>query len=131
MNEARVNNGLSIVVERKKVNCGSHPSQGPTLILERKDMELHLSKHLLHEGEGDGQNKDVPWRMNRQLTCASIRQGQKGKFRQSCPGGIALQMIAFVWQHRCDLDSRHRLRYFREDRRGPKEFDLLQGDEHI
>ena len=42
MNEARVNNGLSIVVKRKKVNCGSHPSQGPTLILKRKDMELHL-----------------------------------------------------------------------------------------
>jgi len=43
MNEARVNNGLSIVVEGMKVNCGSHPSQGPALILERKDMELHLS----------------------------------------------------------------------------------------
>jgi hypothetical protein len=57
MDEARVNNGLSIVVERKKVNCGSHSSQGPTLIFERKDVKLHLSRIFLHEGAGDGQNE--------------------------------------------------------------------------
>ena len=69
--------------------------------------------------------------MNRQLTCASTRQGQTGKFRQSCLGGRALQMIAFVWHHLSDLDSRHRLLYFREGRRGTREFDLRQEDGYI
>ncbi len=131
MNEARVNSRLFIVVERKKVNCGSHPSQGPTLILECKDMELHLSSMCYMIVKEMVRMKYVPWRTNRQLICASIRQGKKGKFRQSCPGVRALQVIAFVWQHRCDLDSRHRLAYLHEDRRGIIEFDLLQVDEHI
>jgi hypothetical protein len=88
-------------------------------------------EHLLLEGQNMGKRKDVPLRMNRQLTCASTRQGKKGKFRRFCPCGIALQMIAFEWQHRCDLDFRHILRYFREDPRGPGEFDRLQEDERI
>ncbi len=96
-------------------------------------MELHLwsicyTKVMETVGM---KKKNIPWRMNKQLTCASIHQGQKGKFRRSYPGGIALQTIAFVWRLRCDLDSRHRLPYFREDRRDPREFDLLQEDEHI
>jgi len=131
MNEARVNNGLSIVVEGMKVNCGSHPSQGPVRSFERKDMELHLSSICYTKMKVTVKTKDVPWQMNRQLTCASIRQGQKGKFRQSCPGGIALQSITFVWRHRSNIDSRYRLLYFPDDRRGPRESDLLQEDEHI
>ncbi len=130
MNKARVNNGLPVVVEGKKVNCGSHPSQGPTLILERKDMEFHLSSICYMKVKETVRMKDVPWRMNRQLTCALTRQGKKGKFRRSCPDGRALHTIVYVWQHRCDRDSRRRLRYFRQDRRGPREFDLLQEDEH-
>jgi hypothetical protein len=43
MNEVRMANELSVVGERKEVNRRSHPLQGPTLILEPKDMQLHLS----------------------------------------------------------------------------------------
>ena len=45
MNKARVNNGLSVIVERNKLDCRSHPSQGRMLIFERKDVELHLSRN--------------------------------------------------------------------------------------
>ena len=75
--------------------------------------------------------KDLPWQMNRQLTCASIRQGKKGKFRQSCRGGRTLQTICFVWRLRFDSDSRRRLRYFPGHLRGLTEFYLLQVDARI
>ena len=60
MNEARMNNGLSIVVERKKVNCGSYPSQGPMLILEHEDVELHLSRIFYTKTMEILRTEDIP-----------------------------------------------------------------------
>ena len=92
MNETRVDNRHSRVIEWKKVDWSALSPQGLEFFIKYEDMELHLGT-CVSRGEINQIIKDILWRMRTQPTCVLIRQRQRGKFGRFYPGGTIWHMF--------------------------------------
>jgi hypothetical protein len=79
-------NRYSGIIKRKEIYCGPQSPQGLELFVKYEDMELHLET-LVSVGEINQEEQDILWGTCTWPTYASIRQMQRGKFDQFCPGG--------------------------------------------